>query len=161
MAVSSKPGAPDADATHLPRTTRPVIAGTQGIISSGHYLTSMAGMRMMLSGGNAFDAVAAAVFAAAVIEPIASYSLGSESVFMLYHRASGEVLSLSGQGVAPSKATVDFYRSRGLDAIPTGPGELAPLSFTVPGAVHAAMALLERYGTKTAGEVLAPSVQYA
>ena len=161
MAEANKARTPETDATHRPLTTRPVIAGTQGVISSGHYLTSMAGMRMMLSGGNAFDAVAASVFAAAVVEPIASYSLGAESVFMLYHRESGDVLSLSGQGVAPGMATVDFYRSRGLDAIPTGPGELAPLAFTVPGVVHAAISLLERYGTKTAAEALAPSVQYA
>ncbi|MXW69053.1 MAG: hypothetical protein F4Z61_03730, partial [Acidimicrobiia bacterium] len=46
-----------------PPTSRPVVSGTRGIISSGHWLTSMAGMRMMLSGGNAFDAVAAGVFA--------------------------------------------------------------------------------------------------
>ena len=43
-------------------TSRPVIYGTQGVISSGHYLTSMAGMRMLLSGGNAFDAIVAARF---------------------------------------------------------------------------------------------------
>ena len=64
---------------------RPVVYGTQGVISSGHYLTSMAGMRMLLTGGNAFDAVVAAGFAAAVTEPIASYSLAAEGVFMLYH----------------------------------------------------------------------------
>ena len=45
---------------------RPVVYGTQGVISSGHYLTSMAGMRMLLTGGNAFDALVAAGFAAAV-----------------------------------------------------------------------------------------------
>ena len=55
----------------LTSTSRPVIYGTQGVISSGHYLTSMAGMRMMLSGGNAFDAIVAAGFAAAVTEPTA------------------------------------------------------------------------------------------
>ena len=149
------------DAKSRPQTGRPVVAGTQGVISSGHYLTSMAGMRMMLSGGNAFDAAVAAVFSAAVVEPIAAFSLGSEAVFMLYHPASGDLLSLSGQGVAPAGATLDLYRRRGLDAIPTGPGPLAPLSFTVPGVVHAAMSLLEQYGTKTLGEVLSPSVHYA
>ena len=145
----------------IPPTGRPVVYATQGIISSGHYLTSMAGMRMLLSGGNAFDAVVAATFAAAVVEPIAAYSLAAEGVFMLYDAGSGDLLSLSGQGGSPAKATVEFYKKQGLDEIPTGPGPLAHLSFTVPGVVDALVSLLERYGTKTLGEVLAPSIAYA
>ena len=142
-------------------TSRPVVYGTQGVISSGHYLTSMAGMRMMLAGGNAFDALVAAGFAAAVVEPIASYSLGAEGVFMLYHAQSGDLLALSGQGTAPNQATVEWYRSQGQDQIPTGPGPLAHLSFTVPGIVAALLSLLEKYGTKTVAEVLEPSIEYA
>ena len=149
------------DASDRPQTGRPVVYATQGLISSGHYLTSMAGMRMLLRGGNAFDALVAAGFAAAVIEPIASYSLACEGVFMLYHPASGDLLSLNGQGTAPGRATIDFYKSQGLDSIPTGPGRQAHLSFTVPGVVDAYMALLERYGTKTLGEVMEPSIHYA
>ena len=145
----------------LPATGRPVVYSTQGVISTGHYLTSMAGMRMLLTGGNAFDAAVAAGFAAAVIEPIASYSLAAEGVFMLYHAASGKLLSLSGQGVAPAMATAGFYNSRGLDRIPTGPGRRAHFSFTVPGVVDAFLSLLENYGTKPVSEVLAPAIHYA
>ena len=147
--------------TSRPATGRPVVYGTEGVISSGHYLTSMAGARLLLGGGNAFDALAAACFAAAVVEPIASYSLAAEGVFMLYDSESGDMVSLSGQGVAPRRATVDFYRSLGLDAIPTGPGPQAHLSFTVPGIVDALVSMLDRYGTRTMGEVLEPSVRYA
>ena len=43
-----------------PRTGRPVVHATRGVVSSGHYLTSMAGMRMLMSGGNAIDAMVAA-----------------------------------------------------------------------------------------------------
>ncbi len=142
-------------------TGRPVVYGTQGVVSSGHYLTSMAGMRMLLSGGNAFDAVVAAGFAAAVTEPIASYSLAAEGVFMLYHAESGDLLSLSGQGCAPDRATVDWYRAQGVSEIPTGPGPLAHLSFTVPGVVAAYLSLQERYGTRTVRETLEPAIQYA
>lgn len=145
----------------LPNTGRPVIRSTKGVISSGHYLTSMAGMRMLLNGGNAFDAIAAAGFAAAVIEPIASYSLAAEGVFMLYDAASDETLSLSGQGTAPGKATAEFYKSQGFNRIPTGPGKDAHLSFTVPGIVAAYISLLERYGSMTIYEVLAPAIDYA
>ena len=146
---------------NLPDTGRPVIRSNEGVISSGHYLTSMAGMRMLLAGGNAFDAMAAASFAAAVVEPIASYSLAAEGVFMLYDSASGDLLSLSGQGGAPGKATADFYLSRGHQRIPTGPGKDAPLSFTLPGIVDALIALLERYGTMELADVLAPAISYA
>jgi gamma-glutamyltranspeptidase/glutathione hydrolase len=153
----------DREHTEVARgaTGRPVIQGTHGIVSTGHYLTSMAAMRMLLSGGNAFDAAVAAGFAATVIEPTASYTLAAEGVGMLYHAASGDVRALSGQGVAPQAATVAFFRQRGLDKIPTGPGDQAHLSFTVPGVVDAYLRLLETYGTKTVAEVLAPAVDYA
>ncbi len=149
------------DASGRPPTGRPVIYATQGVISSGHYLTSMAGMGMLLGGGNAFDALVAAGFAAAVTEPVASYSLAAESVFMLYDADSGDLLSLSGQGTAPELATVDFFRSQGLDEIPTGPGPLAHLSFTVPGVVDALLSLLERYGTFPLSQVLEPAIHLA
>ena len=146
---------------NLPASGRPVIRSNEGVISSGHYLTSMAGMRILLTGGNAFDAMVAASLAAAVVEPIASYSLAAEGVFMLYDSDSGDLLSLSGQGGAPAAATADFYRSRGHERIPTGPGKDAPLSFTQPGIVDAFINMLERYGTMSFAEVAEPAIRYA
>jgi gamma-glutamyltranspeptidase/glutathione hydrolase len=142
-------------------TTRPVVAGTQGVVVGGHPLVSMAGMRMLLSGGNAFDAAVAAGFAAAVVEPTASYTLCGECVALVHDARRRETHAVSGQGVAPALATIDFFRGRGLDRIPTGPGANAHLSFTVPGAVDAYLTMLETYGTKSVSEVLAPAMHYA
>ncbi|MBI1736288.1 MAG: gamma-glutamyltransferase [Candidatus Rokubacteria bacterium] len=142
-------------------TTRPVVAGTQGVVATGHPLVSMAAMRMLLSGGNALDAAVAAGFAAAVVEPTASYTLCGECVALVHDARTGQTRALSGQGVAPALATPAVFRGRGLDRIPTGPGPDAHLSFTVPGAVDAYLTLLETYGTKTVSEVLAPAVGYA
>ncbi len=144
-----------------PPTGRPVIYATNGIISSGHYLTSMAGMRMLMSGGNAFDALVSATFAAAVVEPIASYSLGAEAVFMFHDTGTGDFLSLSGQGTVSSRATPEFFKSKGHDSIPTGPGKDAPLSFTVPGVAAACFSMLEKYGIKSVQEILSVSIEYA
>ena len=77
---------------------------------------------------------------------------------MLYDAKNDEMLSLSGQGTAPGKATAEFYKSKGFDRIPTGPGKDAHLSFTVPGIVHAYISMLERYGTMTIDQVLAPAI---
>jgi gamma-glutamyltranspeptidase / glutathione hydrolase len=142
-------------------TTRPVVSGTQGVVSAGHPLVSMAGMRMLLSGGNAFDAAVAAGFAAAVVEPTASYTLCGECVALIHDARTRETMALSGQGTAAALATVSFFRGRKLDRIPTGPGSNAHLSFTVPGAVDAYLTLLETHGTKSVSDVLAPAVHYA
>jgi gamma-glutamyltranspeptidase/glutathione hydrolase len=142
-------------------TTRPVVAGTQGVIASGHPLVSMAGMRMLLAGGNAFDAAVAAGFAAAVVEPTASYTLCGECVALVHDARRRETQAVSGQGTAAALATLGLFRDRGLDRIPTGPGPEAHLSFTVPGAVDAYLTLLETHGTRTVSEVLAPALHYA
>ena len=145
----------------LPPTGRPVVRGTRGLVAAGHYLTAMSAMRVLLNGGNAFDAAAAAGFAAAVVEPTASYSLAAEVVIMLYHARSGHMLALSGQGGAPGAATVDFFKQRGFDKIPTGPGPNTELSFTVPGVVDAFIQMQKAYGVKTLGETMAPAIEYA
>ncbi len=142
-------------------TTRPVVSGTQGVVVAGHPLVSMAGLRMLLAGGNAFDAAVAAGFAAAVVEPTASYTLCGECVAVVYEARKREIHAVSGQGTAPALATLTSFRERGLDRIPTGPGPEAHLSFTVPGAVDAYLTLLETYGTRTLSEVLVPAVDYA
>ena len=142
-------------------TTRPLVSGTQGVVAGGHPLVSMAGMRMLLAGGNAFDAAVAAGFAAAVVEPTASYTLCGECVALVYDARRRETHAVSGQGTAPALATVALFRGRGLDRIPTGPGPEAHLSFTVPGAVDAYLTVLETHGTRTLSEVLAPAVHYA
>jgi gamma-glutamyltranspeptidase / glutathione hydrolase len=141
--------------------TRPVVSGTQGIVAAGHPLVAMAGMRMLLAGGNAFDAVAAAGFAAAVVEPTASYTLMGECVALVHEGRKRRTRVLSGQGTAPALATIETFRRRGLDRIPTGPGSDAHLSFTVPGAVDAYFTLLETLGTRKLDAALAPALTYA
>jgi gamma-glutamyltranspeptidase/glutathione hydrolase len=141
--------------------SRPVVSGTQGLVAAGHPLVAMAGMRMLLAGGNAFDAAAAAGFAAAVVEPTASYTLMGECVALVHEARKRRTRVLSGQGTAPALATIETFRARGMDRIPTGPGADAHLSFTVPGAVDAYFTLLETLGTRKLDAALAPALEYA
>jgi gamma-glutamyltranspeptidase / glutathione hydrolase len=155
------PDGPDEHNSVDRATSRPIVSGLGGVVSSGHPLVSMAGMRMLLSGGNAFDAAAAAGFAAAVIEPTASYTLCGECVAIVHDAQSDRTLVLSGQGPAPALATIATLAKSGFPRIPTGPGPNAHLSFTVPGAVDAYLTLLETLGSRTIVEVLAPALEYA
>ena len=58
-------------------TTRPVIAGTHGVVAAGHYLAAVAGLRMLEKGGNAVDAGVAAGLALEVLKP-QSTGIGGE-----------------------------------------------------------------------------------
>ena len=68
---------------------------------------------------------------------------------------------LSGQGPSPFRATVDYYRSKQLDSIPTGPGTDAPKAFTIPGVVGATFSMLQKYGTLKVEDVLESAIEYA
>ena len=48
---------------------RPVITGRRGVVTSLHPLSSMAGMRILMKGGNAFDAAVASALATSVVDP--------------------------------------------------------------------------------------------
>src|SRR2546422_807348 len=91
-------------------TTRPVVSGTQGVVSAGHPLVSMAGMRMLLSGGNAFDAVVAAGFAAAVVEaPALNYAERGFPMYEYMHRLLAIPESRSQFDIYPPGGTAVFY----------------------------------------------------
>ena len=51
------------------KAARPVIMSQHGMVSSGHALASLAGVKILQEGGNAVDAVLAAAFVSAEVNP--------------------------------------------------------------------------------------------
>jgi gamma-glutamyltranspeptidase/glutathione hydrolase len=143
------------------RLTRPVVSGFHILATAGTPLITAAAIQVLNRGGNAIDAGVAAAVAAAVVEPTASYSLPTEVVGLIYDAKSRQVIALNGQGCAPGKATIEFFRSRGKTLIPVGPGSDAPLSFTLPGTIDAWAIAVEHYGRLSFAEVLQPAIDYA
>ncbi|HOE95935.1 MAG TPA: gamma-glutamyltransferase family protein [Candidatus Sumerlaeota bacterium] len=137
-------------------TTRPVLMARRDVVTAGHYLAAAAGWQMIAAGGNAFDAAVAMGFASAVLEP-QYFGLGGEASILLYSAERNKALALSGQGVAPRAATIDWFRAHGIDSIP-GTGFL-PL--TIPACPAAYFELLRQFGTLPAHEVLAPALDLA
>ncbi|MFB6723266.1 gamma-glutamyltransferase family protein [Kribbella sp. NPDC056345] len=137
-------------------TTRPTLRGTFGMVSSTHWLASQSAMRMLELGGNAFDAAATAGFVLHVVEPHLN-GPGGEVPAIVATAEDPTPRVLCGQGVAPAGATIEHYRSLGLDLVP-GSG---PLAATVPGAVDAWLLLLRDHGTLPLRVVLEPAIDYA
>ncbi len=137
-------------------TTRPVIMGTNGMVTSGHYLATRIGLHVLEDGGNAVDAGVAMGFALAVLEPYI-YGIGGEVPILVYLAKDKKVLALSGQGHAPGESSIQAFRALGIDAIP-GDGLLATC---VPDAVSTWIAALSRFGTMDLARVLDPSRELA
>ncbi len=134
---------------------RPLVEGRSGAISAGDPRTTSAGFQILLRGGNAIDAGVAALLAAGVVEQDL-FSLGGEGLILVYDQRTRKVTSINGQGWAAAKATIDWYLERGKDL--NGEG-LDPS--VIPGALHAALTTLERWGTMSFEEVVGPALDYA
>ena len=143
----------DRQATGSP--LRPAVMGPSGGVSTGHPLTTAVALGILLKGGNAFDAGVASLLVGGVLEQDL-YSLGGEALVLVYPRKEGKVTSVVGQGWAPRAVDVDWYVSRNKTLEGRG---LDPA--VVPGALHAALTVLERWGTMSFEEVVAPAIEYA
>jgi len=134
---------------------RPAVMGPTGGVSTGHPLTTAAAFSILLKGGNAFDAGVASLIAGGVLEQDL-YSLGGEALVLVYPKKENKVTSIVGQGWAPKAVDVDWYLSRKktLDGAGLDPA-------VVPGALHAALTVLEKWGTMSFEEVAAPGIGYA
>src|SRR5262245_43667654 len=134
---------------------RPAVAGPSGGVSAGHPLTSAAAFSTLIKGGNAFDAGVAALLVGGVVEQDL-YSLGGEALVLVYPRSEAKVTSVVGQGWAPKAVSVDWYLSRKKTLLGEG---LDPA--VVPGALHAALTVLDKWGTMSFEQVATPAIEYA
>ncbi len=134
---------------------RPLVMGPNAGVSAGHPLTTAAAFEILVRGGNAFDAGVAALLVGGVVEQDL-YSLGGEALVLVYPKSTGKVVSVVGQGWAPTGATIDWYTARNKNL--NGKG-LDPA--VIPGALHAALTVLERWGTMSFEQVSARAIEYA
>lgn len=121
------------------------------VVSANEY-TSQIGMDILKAGGNAVDAAVAMVFANSLTEPGAT-SLGGALFMTIYLKETDEYVCIEAMETAPAAAGIDT-----LDEINEKGGAML---VTVPGQVHGALSALEKYGTMSREEVLAPVIALA
>ena len=134
---------------------RPPVMGRTAGVSAGHPLTTAAAVEILQKGGNAFDAGVAAMLVGGVVEQDL-YGFGGEGLVLVYPRRERKVTSVVGQGWAAKAATIEWFTERNKTLEGSG---IDPV--VVPGAPHAALTVLERWGTMTFAQVAARAVEYA
>jgi len=141
-----------APPTHL---SRPTLTGTFAMAASTNWISTGVANSVLERGGNAYDAVVAAGFAAHIVEPHLNGPGGD--LVAVVAPAGAEPSIVVGQGPAPRGATIDHFRSAGIEYVP-GSGAL---SAAVPGAFEAWLWILRELGTWDIADVLEYTIDYA
>ncbi len=147
-----------------PPTMFPPVRGTHELVGAANNFEVEAGYRILTQGGNAVDAGVATVLTAGVTE-LSRFGLGGEMP-LLVKMAGKPVVAISGIGVAPAKATVEYYTHRSPEPwedanhMPAVPMQGIKSAIT-PGVFDGLILALEQFGTKSFADVAAPAIEYA
>ncbi len=139
------------------RTMRPVVRGRYQAVTSMKPEATWAAQQILQAGGNAFDAVVGGQ-AVLGLADAANNGVGSDAVVLIYDTKEKKVWSLNAEGTAPALATIDWYKEHNGGKLPVDDSLLAG---TVPGVVDAWYLLLDRWGTMSFEQVLAPAIDLA
>jgi gamma-glutamyltranspeptidase / glutathione hydrolase len=149
--------------------TKETPLASRGLVTAEHHLGAEVGAAILARGGNAVDAAIATAFAMTVVEPFMSTIAGSGT--MLIHLGKrDQTIAIDFNGQAPLSAHETMYRLVGgiaVNALFAWPrvendaNVYGHRSVAVPGSVRGLTLALERYGTMTLADVLAPAIALA
>ncbi len=134
---------------------RPTIMGTREMVSSGHYLASLAAERVLAQGGNAVDAGVAAGLCLCVLQTDLVNFAGVAPI-MVYLAQEERVVTLSGLGRWPQAASVAYFQEQCDSRIPLG-----VLRCVTPAGPDSWITALAEYGTMTLSEVMQDAITLA
>src|SRR5262249_20074742 len=129
------------------------VWGKNGVVASADEQASLAGIRIMMKGGNAIDAIVATAAALNVAEPYMSGMGGFGGYMMLYSAKEKKVLALDMMGLSPAGDRIDKMTEADFDE-----GYKSPV---VPGNIGGWAEALRKYGTVSLGDVFEPAIELA
>lgn len=136
---------------------RPVIRGRQYAVASMKPEATQVAERILRAGGNAFDAAVACQAVLGLVDA-PNNGLGSDAVILVWVAKEQRAYSINAEGTAPRLASIEWFRANRGGRLPVDEGLLAG---TVPGVVDAWYLLLERWGTMSFAQTLAPAIEMA
>lgn len=136
-------------------TQKPPLHGKNWMAVTGKPLAATAGSIIFQKGGNAVDAACSMLAATCTMWDVLSW--GGETQALIYNPKTKKVIAINALGVAPTGATVAFFKSKGYEF----PPEYGPLAAVTPGTFGGLCLMLSEFGTMSLKEVLAPAMQLA
>ncbi len=130
------------------------LVADNAMVSSAHPLASEAGLNMLKEGGNAIDAAVATAFALNVVEPNMS-GIGGGGSMLIWDQLNKEA------------DYVDFYTAKRAETYKNinydeiDDEEFNLLSVGIPGTVDGLLQNLDKHGTMSLEQVMAPAIKYA
>lgn len=134
---------------------KPVLHAKHWLAITGKPLAASAGARIFNQGGNAVDAACAMLAATSTMWDVLGW--GGETQALVYNPHTGKVIGINALGAAPSGATPEFFKEKGMEYPPA----YGPLAAVTPGTPGGLLTMLAEYGSLSLAEVLAPAIQMA
>jgi gamma-glutamyltranspeptidase / glutathione hydrolase len=136
----------------------PVFA-QRGMVATQEERATRAGLEVLRNGGNAVDAAATIAFTLAVTLPRAG-NLGGGGFMIVHDAEAGETVAIDYREKAPAAAFRDMFLNEQGEADPQK-SRYSGLAVGVPGTVAGMALALERYGTISLADALAPAIRLA
>ena len=137
------------------QTQKPPLHGKNWMAVTGKPLAAEAGAMVFQKGGNAVDAACAMIAATCTMWDVLSW--GGETQALIYNPVTKKVIAINALGFAPTGATADFFKNKGMNF----PPEYGPLAAVTPGTPGGICYMLAEYGTMSLKDVLGPAIQLA
>jgi gamma-glutamyltranspeptidase/glutathione hydrolase len=135
------------------------VQGREGMVVTSHFLATEAALEVLKKGGNAIDAAVTAAFSLAVTQP-RSGNIGGGGFMLISSEQKDEVVAIDYREKAPSRATADMFLNTEGEA-DSERSRYSHLAAGVPGTVAGLALALEKYGTISLKEALAPAIHLA
>jgi gamma-glutamyltranspeptidase/glutathione hydrolase len=131
------------------------VMGRRWAVAAGHPLAAGAAARILAAGGNAVDAGVAGGICLGVVHPDMVSTAGVAPI-LVHLAATRETHQVSGVGPYPRGASYEYFRDKCGGQLPKG-----LLRTVVPASPAAWLAALERWGTMSFADVIAPALECA
>ena len=135
------------------------VWASKGMVASQEAIATKIGVDILKQGGNAVDAAVAMGYALAVTLPRAG-NIGGGGFMMVYLAKENRTIAIDYREMAPSKAHRDMFLDKYGNAV-SKLSRFHGLAVGIPGTVMGLQLALEKYGSMSTKQVIAPAIKLA